>query len=194
MKREAFVAKVVAEALDAGISIKILNKKSVNKMGGWFDGKELVVAYNCSQGFETLVHEYCHMRQYLENCKSWRQSVTTNSELFLHWIRGKAPNNVDYASLFCSMQQCIAVEHDCEKRALQCIKEYDLDIDVKQYAKGANIYLYTHHRMLKDGKWYANMHNDYNYNVVPSTLLPLKYYKMDTDKKGNKMSEQLNFT
>lgn len=192
MKREAFVAKVVAEALSAGISVKILNKKSINKLGGWFDGKELVVAYNYGEGFSTLVHEYCHMQQYLENCKAWRQSITPGSELFLHWIRGKAPADVDHTSLFCSMQSCIAVEYDCEKRVLQCIKKYNLDIDAAQYAKGANIYLYAHHRMLQDNKWYVNMHHDHNYNVVPATLLPLKYYKMDTDKKGNKMSEQLN--
>jgi len=191
MKRQAFIAKVVSEAMLAGISIKLLNKSSVKRTGGWFDGKELVVAYNNVQGFETLLHEYCHMQQCIENCKEWNDYVGGCSTAFTYWLNGMN----DYAaSAVDSMNKCIALELDCEARALQCIKDYKLDIDAARYAKLANIYLYAHHCMLQQQKWFKNLYHETNLDVVPDALLPLQCYLDDVDANGKKVSEQLNIS
>ena len=191
MKRQAFIAKVVSEAMQAGITIKLLNKFSIKKSGGWFSGKELVVAYNSPQGFDTLLHEYCHMRQCIEKCKEWNDYVEGSSMAFTYWLNGM---DVDAASAALSMNKCIALELDCEARALQCIKDYKLDIDAARYAKLANIYLYAHHRMLQQQKWFKNLYQDVNLDIVPDALLPLQCYIDDVDANGKKVSEQLHIS
>lgn len=189
MKHQAFIAKVVSEAMQAGVSVKLLNKRTVKRTGGWFNGKELVVAYNNAQGFEILLHEYCHMRQCIDNCKQWVEYVEDASIAFTHWLNGKGD---DAAAAMSSMHKCIALEHDCEVRALQCVKDCKLDVDVQRYTKLSNIYLYAHHRMLQHRKWFTNLYHDDNLKVVPDALLHVQHYIDDTDASGKKLSEQLN--
>jgi len=191
MNRQAFIAKVVSEAMQAGVSVKLLNKRTVKRTGGWFNGKELVVAYNNVQGFEILLHEYCHMQQCIENCKQWNDYVAGGSMAFTHWLSGMEACAESAAD---SMHKCIALEHDCEARALQCIKDYKLDIDAARYAKLANIYLYSHHRMLQQRKWFTDLYHDDNFNAVPDALLHVQHYIDDTDANGKKVSEQLNIS
>jgi hypothetical protein len=191
MNRQAFIAKVVSEAMQAGVSVKLLNKRTVKRTGGWFNGKELVVAYNNVQGFEILLHEYCHMQQCIDSCKEWNDYVEDASIAFTHWLNGKGDDASEAKS---SMHKCIALELDCEVRALQCIKDYKLDIDAARYAKLANIYLYSHHRMLQHRKWFTNLYHDDNFNAVPDALLHVQHYIDDTDADGNKVSEQLHIS
>jgi hypothetical protein len=52
------------------------------------------------------------------------------------------------------IKRCIIVEHDCEQRSIDFIKENNINIDVKQYARKANAYLYFYRYMEERKAWY----------------------------------------
>jgi hypothetical protein len=82
-----------------------------------------------------------------------------------------------------------AMERDCEKRAIKVIKQFNLQIDTKLYAKRANCYIYSHFLMEKTRKFYAYKKSPYRSPVVlkimPSSMavlshksIPPKIYSM----------------
>lgn len=187
MTRKQFISKVVNEALELRVTVKLVQQKSVSRLGGWFSGRELVCAMNNDYAFETLVHEYCHMLQWATNCRCWRKHCD-DYDKFMQWKQG---------ALHCSKRKLqqyagsvIALEHDCERRAVQCIKQYDLNVDLNYYISTANVYLYSFHRVMQD-KTSTVVFNAHNLQLVSDKFLPLKYYLADTNKMGTKISPNL---
>jgi len=189
MNHKQFIAKVVNEALEANVSVKLVCKKSVSKLGGWFGGNELVVAYDKGNGFTVLIHEYCHMVQWRDNVLAWRKNEALGSK-FLNWLGGKeSPDD-----LIAARAAAIALEYDCERRSVECIDKYKLKVDRQHYIKCASLYLYSYHYMHQHRKWPANIFTDHNMSIVSgSRLLPAKCYIRGMDAKGKDILHRLSF-
>jgi hypothetical protein len=190
MTRKQFIAKVVNEALELKVTVKLVQQKSVSRLGGWFSGKELVCAMNNDCSFETLVHEYCHMLQWTKNCGAWRKHIGEYG-MFTQWVKGEIQCNEQQLQQL--IKGVITLEHDCEKRALRCIKQYNLDVDTDYYIACSNVYLYSFHKCIQDRKS-VPVFTKSNLNLVPNKLLPLKYYIADSNKTGKKISCLLDVT
>jgi hypothetical protein len=139
---------------------------------GFFDDRDLVikVAKSDPSFLSTLVHEYCHFLQYINDIKIYQKSDKA-SEIVESWLLGKEQNPQKLKRAFFLVR---AMERDCEKRAIKLIKQFNLPINVKIYAKQANCYIYTHFLMEETRKYWMYKKSPYKSRVVmklmPSTM------------------------
>jgi hypothetical protein len=128
------------------------------KVSGYFsDSPTPVLA--CAIGkpedkwYEILVHESCHMDQWKEKSDIWLSQFADgiNCDKGLDdWLAGKEFHLDEYHYYVRTIQ---AVEIDCEKRAVEKIKKYNLPINIERYIKSANSYLFFYSVMLETRKW-----------------------------------------
>lgn len=152
--------------------------------GGYFsfDKKELAVScvLNDYWFINLLVHEYSHMEQWLDNdpcLHTMMRGGIDAGTLIGKWINGV---NYKNSSIKQAINLTIELELNCEKRAVENIKKFELPIDIKQYAKQANTYLYFHRYMKKKRKW--------EFNKSPLDLDNVIYFMPDTlDQNYNRL-------
>ena len=159
-----------------GGKLIISNGKNVNCNGimcpGFFDDRILTikVAKNDPGFFSTLVHEYSHFLQYINDIKIYQKSDNA-SVIVENWLLGKNYKPEVLKRAFFLVR---AMERDCEKRAMKIIKEFNLPIDPKHYAKQANCYIYTHFLMEETRKYWMYKKSPYSskkiMKLMPSTM------------------------
>ena len=110
------------------------------------------------QWFKVLIHEYCHMLQWLDGAREWHNSI--KAEPFWPWFAGNKKLSSKQAHKYA--MYLVDVELDCERRVLKMIKDLDLPIDAGQYARNANAYVYFYHLALKHRRWYDIGQEPYN--------------------------------
>ena len=149
--------------------VTIVNTKSIkdssgSRFGGWCDDNEIVVAFKNRLFEETYTHEFCHMQQNIENSPYWKDT----SLFWRHLEKDKvAINSWD------SVLEIIALERDCERRALAHSKKWNL-FDNELYAQAANIYLHYYQYIFLKRKWVnsVNIYCDDLMDLMPSRLKP----------------------
>jgi len=186
MLRTDFIAKVASECVTNNVSIKIIQKPSINNYAGYFDcqKKELVCAYKNSIGFEVLIHEYNHFLQWKNRPDFWKQCDGDNGS-FLNWLDGIDLSKNKISSNF---KKTVELERDCEINSLKCIEEFNLDVDIELYTKKANSYLFSYIFAKKNRKWpQCNIYDASIIDVMPCTILPLENYLNGKDHNNKKM-------
>jgi hypothetical protein len=149
---------------------------------GYFDEKNLVVATNkknIKEWLDVLVHESCHLDQFLEKSKLW---VSDANSLFLveAWIHKK---NISIERRDRGFRNTVALELDCEKRTIAKIKEYGLDINKDEYIQKANSYLFAYLYALIYRKWYPTPYeNPRVWRKMPKNFLTIDQY-LDKNSK-----------
>lgn len=153
----------------------ILNKNE--ECTGYTDDDGLVVAYQNDQNsiwnaFETFIHEFCHLEQSIENTEEWKK-----------WQWFEFPDKFNMSN-YHQVMTVIALERDCEKRAINYINKYKM-FDATDYIKEANAYLYFQQFCFLKGKWFSLKRNQEIYDsfveTMPTKLVPLKQFlKIDT--------------
>ncbi len=140
------------------------------KCSGYFDdeGGMLVVAMKSPLALEILVHEFGHLTQYVDNCKPWR-NLGNSLDKMTDWLQGKDIRNTDkYINAARDM------ELDNEKRSVQIIKDFGLDIDIDSYIKRANSYVYFYNWMKTTRRWSSPNNSPYKnkalLEVMPKTF------------------------
>ena len=110
---------------------------------------------------------------------------------FFQWLLEK--KIVKREVLLESVQDVIALELDCEKRAIAKIKKYNLPINLEEYCRKANAYLFSHLYLLEVRKWIPRIYSNKNtWMSSPKTLkkeyknIPRKLYA--AFKKNNNIS------
>jgi hypothetical protein len=106
--------------------------------GGYFDGKNIVVAKNSKRSGYILLHEWVHSLQLAENNHLW--------EDYNPWSQ---PFDI---KRFPSYLNLILLERDCEKRVISFAKRHKL-FNIEDYAKASNAYLFKYHFMFFKGGW-----------------------------------------
>lgn len=145
---------------DNGIRFYEGSGKTVRLYGGhsrgYFDSYNGVLAYakNAKDSLLVLLHESCHLDQWLEN------DLDDDCYAVLwEWLSG-----VEYEEnvLKKAVLGVIAVESDCEKRTVKKIKQYCLDVDIEAYIRSANAYLYFFHWMKITRRWVSPKNSFYD--------------------------------
>jgi hypothetical protein len=182
---QPFVKSLVKTANDFNTSVEIKYSKYVNgdgfKCGGYYDpdDKSIKVAIKrpLNIWLGVLVHESCHMDQDIEQCKAWRDSDGEDATL-IHdlWLAGEIELNENQIKKWTQLVQYC--ELDCEKRAAQKIKQYNLPLDRKQYIKYANAYVYFYTVVGKVRQWYTKTPYGIKeiYELMPEKFLKLEDY------------------
>jgi len=174
------IADISLNCIKNNISLRFENKHLVDMdnlpCSGYFDESSLVVATKKSKTSEwvtTLLHESCHMDQYLEKSKVY---ISDNAGLNIveDWINKKS---ISKNRLFNGFKNTILLELDCEKRTVKKIKKYKLNISIPTYIQEANAYLFSYIYALEEKTWYeAPYENLKIVKVMPKTFLTIDEY------------------
>ena len=139
---------------------------------GYFDEstKRIVVALNHKKHEETFVHEFCHFMQYIEQAPVY----TKVKDDF--WWEMEANKWGIYT--WDSMFSTIALEHDCEKRAIHFGRKYNI-FNIKKYAQGMNAYMYFLQYVYMTNQWpqSTRLYDSKLPNIMPNKPLPLSTFK-----------------
>jgi hypothetical protein len=157
--------------------VKYLRLSGNIKCSGYFDEEEpaLAVATNRQDWLEILVHEYCHLTQWLDNGSIWKKGTTSLAYVF-EWLAGADVKRVNK-----HIDAARDLELDNEKRSVAMIKKWDLNIDTDSYIKKANAYVQFYNYMKQTRKWCVPNNSPYkNARVVDamSTKFNLNYKKL----------------
>jgi hypothetical protein len=165
-----------------GISLRLTKGAQVEfqpgvRCSGYFDGanKQLVVATGNDQWLATLVHEFCHLEQFLQGSEFWKKADNFGFVTFDKWLSGKNVKGV-----LKSINSLITLELDCEKRALKKIIEYDLPVNTVTYIQRANAYILYYRYVYETGRW-SNKSIGL-IDEMPTRFMSNSYYKRLTDK------------
>jgi hypothetical protein len=153
---------------------------------GYFDDITSTLACalgkDVSQWLVILLHESCHMDQWVEKVPEWTENVgMDNIEKWLNGDDTVNMNNIDN-----EIKTSIIVEVDCEKRTVEKIKKYGLDsiINIDEYIQKSNAYVLFYLWMRKNRKWYTIGKEPYNItdivNVMPKTF-DINYTILDSN-------------
>jgi hypothetical protein len=165
---DAFIAHVRKVAKEHGVKIKIKNTKHVREPAGntlccgYFlessNKKTIVVARGerpISEWLGFLVHEYCHMMQWIERSPAYTNTFLKDGEDATYKLslleNGEANYNKRLRRVY--TKKTIACELDCERRAVRAIKKFGLPINVEMYKRSAAITLYKYWVLCNTGKW-----------------------------------------
>lgn len=156
---------------------------------GYFDETTpiLVCSMNRKDAIEILVHEYCHLTQWVEQIPIWKECEKSLPKFF-GWLQGDKVRNVKK-----HMENCRELELDNEKRSVSIIKKFNLDIDISKYIKKANAYVYFYTYMLTIRRWCKKKNSPYsnvaliesmpNYFVKDYSIIPKKIERVFIEQK-----------
>lgn len=139
------------------------------RCGGWCNDDEIVAAFKNPLFEQVFVHEFSHMQQSIENSPFWKDT----SLFWRHLAKDRvAINSWD------SVLDIIALERDCERRALAHSKRWKLFNNAK-YAKNANTYLHYYQYVFLKRKWLnsTSIYHPYIVKSMPDKLLPLSAFQ-----------------
>jgi hypothetical protein len=188
-----FEKHVKDTCLNNNIIYKVSNTKSIKyptgnfRVAGYFEANNpamLIYARKHPLWLSILVHESCHMDQFLENTRLWNSS--NNSFIIDEWLKGKIKySNDDVMDQIDIIQR---LELDCEKRSVKKIKKWNLPIDVDTYIQRANCYIWFYTWLKETRKWCKPNNSPYSvkeiyskapkkflsdYNVIPKKIRKL---------------------
>jgi len=188
-----FIHYVYGKCKKHGIKVILKDVKYLKVDGircsGYFDdqNKILAVAMKSKNSKEIFVHEFGHVTQFIDNCLPWK-NLGQSLEKVTDWLHGKRVHNINRHIDIVKL-----MELDNEKRSVELIKNFNLDIDVEDYIKRANSYIYFYNRLKKTRKWSHPKNAPYNnksvFKVMPSYFK--KSYKT-TPKNVEKIYEAEN--
>ena len=130
------------------------------QVSGYFDSMNLELAVatdkDMKEWVEILIHESCHLDQFVENCKVWASNSffdVDSSSLLDLWLS----NIIELKPRILTkiINEIIDLERDCDKRAIQKIKKYKLTdiINIKEYTQKSNAYHLSYLAIKKLRKW-----------------------------------------
>jgi len=165
------------------------------KCGGYFDSDtlpkpKLVVAMNKELSISTLVHEYCHMTQWLDKIPLWGLASKSNYVIG-EWLKG-----TDYSDIANHIAISRDLELDNEIRASKMIEDYDFGVSRSQYIKTANAYIVFYNYLLLSRKWSEPANSPYcNKNIVAamSDEFDMNYQSMDKEIYDIFKSENIGY-
>lgn len=161
------------------ISLELIAKKHLTynsiECSGLFDEDSLKVSTDkpLEDWLIILVHESCHMDQFLEKSPYWKIEKDP-LDVVDAWLDGK---EISQKVLKNGLKNTILLELDCEKRSVKKMKKYNLSIDTKLYIQKANSYIFSYWATYKNRKWFKFPYlNPKIYKKMPDKFLSEKEY------------------
>lgn len=182
----AFVDATIKRANKYERRVVLLNDEFVMadglRCGGYYESdlsdRHLIAA--CGKPLDvwlgTLVHESCHMDQDIERSDVWLAGEDSDGDvLYQEWLAGHCELTPEYLKQW--TQQVQGLELDCEMRTAKRITEYNLPLNLDEYVRAANSYVYFYTMSAKRRSWYVTP--PYASAIVasmPTSFLPLEEY------------------
>lgn len=117
--------------------------------------------------FLIYLHEYCHFTQWDDGIPEWI-GVTVDGlyydDFLDRWLAGKVEFPQEKVSRF--IDASIAVEADCERRAVALIEKLRFNYSIREYAQKANAYIHFYNYIKQNRKWYREGFEPYNIEAV----------------------------
>lgn len=179
------IGDIASKCLDNGFSFKLEAKKSVQagqgiECSGYFDEKDLIVASKKKDWKDVLVHESCHLDQFVENSKYWRDGED-GIIIMDKWLMKKA--NYNKKRLEKAIQDTILLELDCEKRTVRKMVKYGIKFNKTRYIQKANAYLLSYWASYRDRKWYPFPYEKKSiYGKMPKVFMKEEEYLTSDNK------------
>lgn len=149
-----------------GCSVRIKKKEGRGHQGLFYwDKTPRIVLFSKSGNkkllFRTLVHEYCHFTQ-------WKEKHLQKIDKMFGWqnyyIYLEDNKNMPRSKQLRSLVGVLILEHDCETRTLNLIKEKGWPINRTKYIKVANNYFFDLMRAMKRKKGGPSLVTPYSLN------------------------------
>jgi hypothetical protein len=122
---------------------------------------------------QVFLHETCHLDQQLER-PTWFEACDKMVTNLDNWL-GRSPEVKDIN--WEDIKKIIELEHDCESRSIEKIKNFNLPIDLEEYAQKANSYLESYSNTFKNRQWdSAPYTNPERWGICAKELLPLEHF------------------
>lgn len=158
-----FLSDTITKCYENSIEFKLLKADNLEDCSGCFtdDPLELNSAIDREDWLEILVHETCHMDQHIEESPLW-----TNKRVDFNIFDG---NLLKYASTRVvenAFKAYCELEIDCDKRAVEKIKKYNLDIDLSKYIRDANCYHHSYYYFHKYHIFYDDENLPYKDELI----------------------------
>jgi hypothetical protein len=197
LNEKIFLKHIRKKCKEYNVKLVLKNTKKIKLsdniyVGGYFwdepDKYELACALKNPEYLNLLVHEYSHMEQWVENSSIWKDAkyVTHVDE----WLEGRDIRDIDQ-----KIDRVKMFELDCEKRALENIKKFNLPINTKMYIKKANSYILFYNYLKESRKWskpgkapYAPKNNEL-WSLCPTRFMSDSYYETIPKKIYKKFVE-----
>lgn len=157
---------------DAGITFTVglgnfVKASDELKSNGYFCDETKVLAISVhkplNQWLPILVHEYSHFLQYQDFLKKkstiWKISKPAYN-MFFEWLSHET--DLPKKELESCCNQALTLELDCERRAINLIKKFNLPLNVEDYAQRASAYVYFYSFVKQVRKWYKIGKEPYN--------------------------------
>jgi hypothetical protein len=165
------------------VKLRLSNSYSVNigmgRSGGYFDygNLEIAVAKKHKDWLPILVHESCHLDQWIEKPKVWTKTIINDDDVYVYkWLQGK-----DVKFIKNKLDRTREMELDCERRSITKILNYELPIDTKVYIQKANAYVQFYNYLYESRKWSSPNNSPYSneviYSQMPTRFREKSYYK-----------------
>lgn len=154
--------------------------------GFFYEGTPLQLAVGIGKPFDkwisVLLHESSHMDQFfdrkltVEKRKLWEDGCIG----FFEWLAGNRQCN--QKQLDAVTKAIVDCERDCEIRTVEKIKHWGLPINLEEYIKKANTYLFGYELVKQTRTWHNELYNYedvwkeaptdfYNdYSIIPANL------------------------
>jgi hypothetical protein len=198
---QKFIKFVIRDCASEGVKVRLVKGEKVYDGGLFISGyfsdetKEIAVAIRCplSHWLGVLVHEYAHFCQWRENCKAWRECTNTSiadaGSLIHMWMSKDIELTEKQKQLY--LNKTIALELDCEKRAVRLIKQYRLPLDIKEYVQKANAYLASYQAKGVIRKWTSRAAYDIEeiWTSMPTTFTYPYFKKLTTLQMSKKFGK-----
>lgn len=180
---QAFLKDVRKKCRDNGIKLCFSKSAGVTTpsgfmCAGYFDDKTktIGVAKGNSLWLGILAHEFSHLLQWEENSLEWQKDQECGNEVMESWLNGKEVKNVQKA-----INNIIALELDCEKRALKLIAQYDLPVNTPTYIQRANECI-LYYRYAQITRRWDDTPGTTIWQHMPQRFMSPSYYKKLTPK------------
>lgn len=187
--RIVFLGEALADLINSKVTIKLESKLRVDggKYNGYFTDEpieEFGLAINKKEDlwFTIFLHEYCHFLQWKEGAKVWKDmDIIPDDENWDKWLAGKKKYSKARIDLFFDVTK--RVEFDCEKRAVELIKKYGLDIELKRYIQKANAYIFFYNLYKEKKQWYVRPPYEFKsiLKTMPTNFLAFEKYNKTPD-------------
>lgn len=119
-----------------------------------------------NNALDVLIHEYCHMQQYIEQSPEWKAII--NNGCIWDWIDGSDDFTED--ELDASFRASYEVELDCEIRSVVQHMEWNTGINLDEYIQKANAYTMFYIFMRENRVWYKSGKEPYTLKEVWSQM------------------------
>lgn len=179
------IGDIIEKCLKHNCSFQLYPEHSVNggddiECSGYYDEADLVVAAGKKEWVDVLVHESCHLDQYIEKVPIW-ENGEAGITLIDSWLTKN--KKISMKRIEQAIKNTILLELDCEKRTVKKMQKYKIPFNKENYIQKANSYLFSYWATLRDKKWFPFPYEKPEiYKKMPNYFLKTKYYYKDIDE------------